>query len=154
VVQQTLLEAWQAWWQFQGLSEPAKPTWLRTALARNLKDAIDKLRTQKADIQRECSLDNALDASSARLKACLASEESTPSHKAIRNEESLRLEAALGQLSENRRKAVELHLKGRTLAEIAQEMGKSKVAVAQLVSRGIKDLHSLLDQTNDGGGHS
>jgi RNA polymerase sigma-70 factor, ECF subfamily len=146
VIQQTLLEAWQAWGQFQGLSDPAKPAWLRTALAHNLQDAIDKLRTQKADIERECSLDNALDASSARLKAWLASEESTPSQKAIRNEESERLYAALAKLSEDRRKAVELHIKGHTLAEMAQEMGKTEDAVAQLVSRGIKDLHSRLDQ--------
>jgi RNA polymerase sigma-70 factor (ECF subfamily) len=139
-VQQTFLEAFRAWQEFQGLSEAAKPAWLGRALANNLNDEIAKLRTQKRNVQRECSLD----ASSTRLKDWLASEESSPSQKAIRNEEADRLQSALGLLSEDRRKAVELHLQGHTLAEMAVLMGKTEAAVAQLVSRGINDLHLLL----------
>jgi RNA polymerase sigma-70 factor (ECF subfamily) len=145
VVQQTLLDAWQAGERFHGLNEQAKPAWLRTVLVNNLTDRIRKLRAQIRDMERERSLDEAMDASSARLAAWMAADQSSPSQKAIRNEESERLYAALAQLSEDRRKAVELHLKGRTLAEMAREMGKTEDAVAQLVHRGIKDLHSLLD---------
>jgi RNA polymerase sigma-70 factor (ECF subfamily) len=144
-VQQTFLEAWKSWNVFQGLSEAAKPAWLRTALAHNLNDKISELRAQMRDIQRECSLNEAMDASSTNLAVCLASDESSPSQKAIRNEDAERLKAAIAQLSEDRRKAVELHYQGHKLAEIAQVMGKTEAAVAQLVSRGIKDLHSMVD---------
>jgi RNA polymerase sigma-70 factor (subfamily 1) len=146
VVQQTLLEAYQALDLWRGLDENRKLAWLRKALANNLKDEIDKLKTQGRDIQREISLDAALEASSARLEVVLAGCEPSPSEKAIKNEELLRLAAALDQLSEDRRRAVELcHLQGLKLKEAAQIMGKSKAAVAQLVHRGLQDLERLLE---------
>jgi RNA polymerase sigma-70 factor (subfamily 1) len=144
IVQETLLEAFQAGDQFQRLSEAEKRPWLRRVLANNLKDALARLRTRKRDVQRELSLDAALDASSARLEVWLASEENSPSQQAIRNEEALRLQAALARLSADRRRVVELHLQGHRLEEIAQVMGKRKSAVAQLLHRGIQDLHHLL----------
>jgi RNA polymerase sigma-70 factor (ECF subfamily) len=144
VVQETLLDAFRAGEQFRGLSEAEKPAWLRTVLAHNLIDALDKLRTGKRDVRRESPLEAALDESSARLAAYLASDESSPSQKAIRNEEASRLKEALGQLSEGRRRAVELHLQGLKLEEIAQAVGKTKAAAAQDLSRGIKDLHAKL----------
>jgi RNA polymerase sigma-70 factor (subfamily 1) len=147
VVQQTLLEAWLAWEQFRRLSEAEKPAWLRRALAANLLDELRKRRAQKRDVRRESSLDEALEASSARLGAWLASEESTPSQKAIRNEQATALDAALARLPGDQRKAVELHLQGRTLAEMARETGKSEAAVAKDVSRGIKKLHALLAES-------
>jgi len=146
VVQQTLLEAYQALEQLRGMEEKQRLAWLRKVLANNLKDVVKKLRTKRRDVQRECPLEAALDASSARLEAVLASDDPSPSENAIRNEELLRLAAALGQLSKDRRRAVELqHLQGLKLAEVAQFMGKTKAAVAQLVHRGLQDLQALLD---------
>jgi RNA polymerase sigma-70 factor (ECF subfamily) len=146
VVQQTLLEAYQALDLLRGLAENRKLAWLRKALANNLKDEIDKLRTQTRDVQRELSLDAALDASSARLQQMLAADDPSPSEQAIKNEELLGLAAALGQLSDERRTAVELHhLQGLKLQETAEIMGKTKAAVAQLVHRGLQDLEKLLD---------
>jgi RNA polymerase sigma-70 factor (ECF subfamily) len=150
LIQKTLLEAWQAWEQFQQLGAADRKPWLRRVLVNNLKDALDQLRTQRRDVRRERSLDEAREDSSTRVQAWLASEESSPSQKAIRQEEAqrlkARLEAALAGVSPERRKALELHLEKRTLEEIAKEMGKSKTAVAQLVHRGIGDLNRLLDQ--------
>lgn len=146
VVQQTLLETFQAWEQFHGLSEKAKTAWLRKAVARNLKDEIAKLRTGKRDIERERSLDAELKSSSARVEAWLASDDDSPSQIASLHENQVRLAWALEQLSEARRMAVELHsLQGFTLEETAKVMGKTKDAVAQDYRRGIQDLHKLLD---------
>src|SRR4051794_4500019 len=100
VVQQTLLEAYQALEVLHGLDDNRKLAWLRKALANNLKDEIDKLRTQARDVQREISLDAALEASSARVVAVLAEDEPSPSEHAIKNQELLRLAAALDELSE------------------------------------------------------
>ncbi len=146
VVQEALLVVWRKWDTFQGLTEPEKRGWLQKVLANDLKDAIARLRTAKGDVGRERPLDAALEASSARLDAWLASADPSPSEHASLQENQLRLAQAVDRLSEPRRTAVELHsLEGRSLEETARLMNKSKAAVAQLVHRGIKDLHALLD---------
>src|SRR5215831_10574313 len=71
VVQQTVLEAYQALEQFQQLNEDQQRAWLRRALAHNLTDEVRKLRTAKRDVGRERSLEAALEESSARLDAWL-----------------------------------------------------------------------------------
>jgi RNA polymerase sigma-70 factor (subfamily 1) len=147
VVQDTLLEAFQAGETFFRLSEAQKPLWLRRVLANNLKDTIAALRTGKRDIRREQALAEALDASSARCDGWLASDDASPSEIAMLHEDQVRLAWALEQLSAERRTAVELHsLQGLTLEETAWEMGKTKAAVAQLYSRAVKELNALLDR--------
>src|SRR5438132_2470197 len=89
VVQQTLLEAHQATKQFQQMNEDQQSAWLRTALTNNLTDEVRKLGTAMRDLGRERSLEAALEESSARLEACLAADQSSPSQRAIRNEQLL-----------------------------------------------------------------
>jgi RNA polymerase sigma-70 factor (ECF subfamily) len=91
------------------------------------------------------SLEQALDASASRLEAWLAQGQSTPSDRAIRNEQLVRLAQALMRLPEDQRLAVELHhLQAMSLADIAACMGRSRDAIAGLVFRGLKNLHTLL----------
>ena len=145
VVQQTVLEAYQAGDQFQKLNEAQQKAWLRKTLAHNLTDEVRKLRTVRRDVGRERSLEAALEESSARLEAWLAADQSSPSERASRAEEFERLAQALEQLSEGQRTAVELHYwKALSLAEIAQHMGQSKESVAKLLQRAIARLHALL----------
>jgi hypothetical protein len=89
VVQQTLLEARQALEQLRGWDEPRQLAWLRRALANNLADEVRKLGTAARDVGRECSLEADLEQSSARLEAWLASEESSPPERAIRNKSTI-----------------------------------------------------------------
>jgi RNA polymerase sigma-70 factor (ECF subfamily) len=150
VVQQTLLEAHQGLGQLRGRDEAQVAAWLRNILANNLADEMRKLGTGKRDLGRECTLEAAAD-SSARLAARLAADQSSPSARAIRQEETLRLARALAALPENQRRAVELHhLQGRTLAEVAAELGSSKPAVAGLLHRGLQKLRALLDDEDQG----
>ena len=150
VVQQTLLEA------YQGLNaQPGRlrtdeelAAWLRSILSHNLADVLRKLAAQKRDVRREWSLDAALDQSSSRLEQWLAAEQSSPSQRAIRQEELLRVAEAMAGLPESQRRAIELHhLRALSLSEIADELGTTKAAVAGLLHRGMKALRSRLGGT-------
>jgi RNA polymerase sigma-70 factor (ECF subfamily) len=96
----------------------------------------------------ERSLESELEQSSARLEAWLVDKGSSPSERASRQEQVLRLADALAQLPEEQRTAVELrHLQGCSLAEVAEQMARSKGAVAKLLFRGVEKLRGLLEES-------
>jgi RNA polymerase sigma-70 factor (ECF subfamily) len=148
VVQVTLLEAHQA---LTRMSESRlNVALLRTILANNLRDEVRKLGTAARDVERERSLEAALDASSLRMEGWLAAEQSSPSQQAIRHEQLLALADALAALPDEQRRAVELHhLRGVPLAEIAAQLGRSKGAVAQLLFRGMSRLRAQLQDGSE-----
>ena len=144
VVQQTLFEAYQAREGFPSCAGQ-QAAWLRRALAHNLTDEIRKLRSRGEVRVAEQSLEQALEASSARLEGWLVREESTPGRGAVHREQLVRLAEALLELSEDQRVAVELHhLQGLSLADVGQRLDRSREAVAGLVFRGLKHLRTLL----------
>jgi RNA polymerase sigma-70 factor (ECF subfamily) len=145
VVQQTLLEAYQGLDQFRGQGEAQEAAWLRQILARNLANAVRDLGRAKRDVALERSLEAAVAESSARLEAWLAAEQSSPSQRAERNEQGVRLAQALATLPEAQREVLVLrHLQGWSLAAISEQLGRSPSAVAGLLHRGLKQLRELL----------
>ncbi len=119
--------------------------WLRRILANNLSDEIRKLKTGKRDLSRDRSLEAALEQSSHQLQAWLADGQSSPSGHAQRQEEALRLSAALAKLPDAQREALILrYFHGRSLAQIAQHLGRSHAAVAGLLKRGLQQLRIQL----------
>lgn len=148
IVQQTLLEAHVQQRQFTG-DETGFAAWLRKALANNIRDALRKLRRQGRDVARERSLDAAIDRSAARLAGCLAADHSSPSRRAVRNEDLLRLSNALLLLPDAQREAVVLHhLQGWTLGEVAARLERTDGAVAGLLHRGLRRLRELMTAGN------
>jgi RNA polymerase sigma-70 factor (ECF subfamily) len=148
IVQQALLEAHQAWEQMRHWDQDRQAAWLRRALAHNLTDEVRKLSTARRDVALERSLSQMLEESSGRLESWLADEQSSPSVRAERNEQTLALASTLGQLPEDQRTAVELrHLHGCSLAEVARRMERSKEAAAKLLFRGLKRLRELLAES-------
>jgi RNA polymerase sigma-70 factor (ECF subfamily) len=144
VVQQTLFEAYHARERFPP-EAAQQAAWLRRALAHNLTDEIRRLSPRGQERAREQSLERALEASSGRLQALLAREESTPRRGAVHREQLARLAEALLELSEDQRAAVELHhVQGLSLADVGQRLGRSREAVAGLVFRGLKNLRTRL----------
>jgi RNA polymerase sigma-70 factor (ECF subfamily) len=143
VVQQTLLEAHAAADQIACLDGPQLLAWLRTALARNLTDEMKRLRAGKRDAGRERPLE--VDSSASRLEAWLASEQSSPSQRADRSEQLLRLANALASLPDAQREAVERHyLLGEPVAVVAAALDKTPVALAGLLKRGLRRLREIL----------
>jgi RNA polymerase sigma-70 factor (ECF subfamily) len=149
VVQQTLLSAHANRDQFRGRTEAEFLAWLRQILANHLAGAVRQFGAGVRDIGRERSLEAKLEDSAVRLDAWLAADQSSPSQRVMREELHLRLADALGKLPEDQRVAVELHhLKGRTVAEAAELMGRPKPAVVGLLFRGLKRLRQLLEEPN------
>jgi RNA polymerase sigma-70 factor (ECF subfamily) len=147
VVQQTLLRACVGFDQLRGREPGLVAAWLRKILARTLADAVRDLERAKRDLGRERSLEDALARSSARLEGWLAADQSSPSERADRNEQILRLADALCGLSDDTRDAVVLkHCRGWTLAEIAEQLDRTPAAVASLLHRGLKQLRDLLHE--------
>jgi RNA polymerase sigma-70 factor (ECF subfamily) len=148
LVQQTLMTAWAKWEQFRGEDEATLAAWLRQILANQMAGAYRRYGASIRDAARECSLEAAVEQSSARLEAWLAADQSSPSQRLQRQEELLRLAQALAQLPGPERDAVELHhLQGCSLAETAALLGKSKPAVMGLLYRGLKRLRQLLERS-------
>jgi RNA polymerase sigma-70 factor (ECF subfamily) len=147
IVQQTLLEAYQAQDRCRGWNEAQKAAWLRQILARNLANAVRDLGRACRDVAREQSLEAAVEESSARLEAWLAAEQSSPSEQAERNEQAVRLARALAALPEAQQEVLVLrHLQGWPLAAISRQLGRSPAAVAGLLHRGLERLRSLLQE--------
>lgn len=151
VVQQTMLQAYQNLDQFRGQSEGELAAWLRQILARCLANAVRDFTRAKRDVKLERSIADAVDASSARLEAWLAVEQSSPSLKVQKKEESLRLAEALNQLPEAQREALILqHWQGWSLAQIGVHLDRTPAAVAGLIKRGLKQLRILLQEGESG----
>jgi RNA polymerase sigma-70 factor (ECF subfamily) len=149
VVQQTLLEAHQSIDAFRGKGDAEKAAWLRRILTRNLADELRRFRRLKRNVGMEASLQAALNQSTARLEKWLAIEDETPSECAIANERLVALASALLELPDDQRAAVELHhLQGCSSAVIAARLGRTEVAVAGLLRRGLKRLRELLSDDN------
>jgi len=142
VVQQTLLDAWQ---MGPGIDPEGRMAWLRHVLGRNLTDEFRRLSAGKRDINRERSLDAALEASSIRLGSMLAADQSSPSARAMRDEQALQVVEALEQLPEAQREALVLqHWHNWSLAAIGEHLDRTPAAVAGLIKRGLKRLRELL----------
>jgi len=145
VVQQTLLQAHARREQQRGQTDAEWAAWLRAILVSVLAQLMRKFGTQKADVALERSLVGAVEDSSARLEAWLADDQSSPSQSAMRHEQLRHLADALGQLPAEHRTALELrHLRGASVADIGQQMGRSEASVAGLLRRGLDRLRELL----------
>jgi RNA polymerase sigma-70 factor (ECF subfamily) len=147
-VQQTLLLAYQALDKLRGRSDGEIAAWLRQVLARTLTHSLRDFTRERRDVNREYSLDAALDASSARLERWLQTDEqSSPSQKAQFNEQVLALAASLDRLPPTQREALVLqHWHGWSVGEIARHMEKTPTAVAGLLKRGLERLRQEMTE--------
>jgi RNA polymerase sigma-70 factor (ECF subfamily) len=141
IVQETMLRAHAAADQFRGSGPADAAAWLRRILHNTLTDALRHFGAEARDLNLERSLED----SSALLERWLAANDSSPSERAVRQEELLRLAEALALLPADQRVAVELmHLKGHSVDEVGRIMGRSPTAVGGLLRRGMSKLRGFL----------
>jgi RNA polymerase sigma-70 factor, ECF subfamily len=147
IVQETLADAQKHLCDFRGKSEVELAGWLRRMLARNLIDAVRRLRSRKRDIFNERRIQRTKQVSGQSSMVALQAEQTSPSGRAVWNEELKQLTDSLASLPEAQRQAITLHhLKGMTLAQVAAAMNRSKAAVAGLLHRGLTSLQQSVEE--------
>jgi len=144
IVQRTTLEAYAAFEQFQGQSEPEFSAWLKQILRRNVTNLVRDNRAAKRDVRREQYLDAAEGSVSVTWKQP-AGRGTTPSQRVIKAEAALNLAHAIDELPEPQRIAVRMrHLEGLGIDEVAAAMDKTPAAAAGLIRRGLQSLRERL----------
>jgi len=147
LVQETLLKATQSLEQFRGGTEPELVGWLQGIMENALADAVRKARARKRDVAQEETLAVVVNDSSARLRNWLVAPDSSPSQRAEREEQLLRVAAALARLPQDQRDAVLLRDSLDTpVRTIAEQLGRSEKAIAGLLLRGRRKLRDLLQE--------
>jgi RNA polymerase sigma-70 factor (ECF subfamily) len=141
IVHDVLLKAHSCRNQCRAKTEGEWRGWLRRILANAI---TDKFR----DGFKEPTILHSLELSSLRLERWLAADHTSPSGRADRDEQLLRLADALAQLPEYERAALEMRYLQEppaSLAEIAQRLNRSTTrAVAGVLARGLERLRAAL----------
>lgn len=152
LVQETFLNAHCSFAQFRGESEAELVEWLRAILATRLAELFRRyLGTQQRDVRLEQSIGDELGRSTIILGNGLAvglvSPESSPSQRASRHEEAVRLADALASLPAEYREAIVLrNLEGLPFKQVAERMGKTEDSAEKLWLRGLGKLRQQLGE--------
>jgi RNA polymerase sigma-70 factor (ECF subfamily) len=145
LVQETLLKATHNLNQFRGGTEAELVKWLQGILENALADAIRHARAQKRDVAQEQVLTAVVHDSSARLQNWLVAPGSSPSQRALREEQLLRVATALAKLPQDQQDVILLRDSLDTpIRTIAERLGRSEKAIAGLLVRGRRTLRELL----------
>ena len=147
IVQQTFLEASKSFERLKGSTEAEFSAWLLRILQCNLIDLARKHgRTEEPSPNLADRLQDPLGSTVLYWREPVG-KQSTPSRRAIRGEQALRLSDRLQMLPEMQREAVRMrHLEGRPVAEIASELDKSLAATAGLIKRGLQTLRKYMSE--------
>jgi RNA polymerase sigma-70 factor (ECF subfamily) len=133
IVQEVFRKALQKWDQCQ----ESRKAWLRRILLNHLKDLVDRMTAQKANVDLEVALEH----SSVRLDALLVADQSSPSQRAAGNEELARLADALAKLPAKQQEVIILNrLHQVKLEDVAAQLGITLGAAGGHLRRGLEAL--------------
>ena len=141
IEQEARLRLWRALEREKEFASPASYIY-RIAVSATI-DAVRRVNARREDQLRTAdSIDD--DEMPAPHESAVEGEVETPHAAAERRELMEKIAQAVASLPENRRRAVELHLQGLTLGDIAALLGWSEAKVRNLVYRGLDDLREAL----------
>ena len=139
VVQQTCLSIHKRIAEFEGDDAAQFVAWLRQVHERNIQNVVrDQLHTQKRAAGRDEPLAD---------RDVQGLRQSSPSRRAMRGEDAVRLSRALAHLLADEQQALRLrYLEGRTLTEVCETMDLTKDALVWLMKRAMKHMRGRLDE--------
>jgi RNA polymerase sigma-70 factor (ECF subfamily) len=149
VVQDALMLAMGGLKNFTYKNEGDFLRWLSRIAENKLRDILDKFYTEKRDIRREIPFKK--EEKNTEENSFLAVEPfvtTTPSVLLFRKEQLDRLERAIDDLKPDYREVIYLsRIERLSNAEIAERLGKSKGAVAMLLSRALVSLTAAYEKS-------
>jgi RNA polymerase sigma-70 factor (ECF subfamily) len=146
LVQQTLLEGYRDFAQFQGCTQAEWLAWLRRILGRNLADFVRQYRGGKRQIKREIRRPSPTAESSAHAAFDPADGGESPSQFLLRKERELQVADAVAQLAPEYREVILLrNLQQLEFAEVARRMNRSRPAAQMLWMRALQKLQEHLE---------
>ena len=149
VVQDALILAMGGLKEFTYRNEGDFLRWLSKIAENKLHDILDKFYTEKRDIRREIpfkKVENNTEEGS--FIANVPLETTTPSVLLFKKEQLDRLERAIDDLKPDYREVIYLsRIERLSNAEIAEKLGKSKGAVAMLLSRALVALTAAYENS-------
>jgi RNA polymerase sigma-70 factor (ECF subfamily) len=135
--------------QFQGKTEAEFFVWLRKILQNNMKNVLRDNMADKRDIRKETELATDIGESVSLHWWEPVAPGSSPSNRMIRGESALSLAAAIEDLPDAQRLAIELrHLQGLKLMAVANELDRTPDAVVSLLRRAMKKLATAVGHEN------
>ncbi len=139
LVQQTMLEAYRGFPQFDGGTEGEWLAWLRKILSHNTQDFIRRMRTEKRGGAKEIPLQAGDD--SQGFFHDPASPDETPSQMLSGREREIALAQAIERLPADYQEVILLrNLQRLPFEDVAERMGRTRGAVQMLWARAIQKL--------------
>ena len=149
LVQQAFTQAFLKIKTFEGENEMSFMKWLRVIADRQLQDAVKALTRKKRGGDRKQVTGGGGEDSRLQLLDILAGDESTASRQMSRKESMQALHVSIAELPEDYRLVVLLrYFEGRSLAEIAEELGRSEGAVRGLLDRARAKLRDAMGRAS------
>ena len=140
LVQETSYEATRNFSKFAGGSEAELRAWLRQILIHNLRDAKKRYHdTHMRDCSREVFIHGSEDQSG--IGGHLVSPQPSPSHLLMAEELQRSVTQAMGTLSDEQRRVIELRsFDSMSFAEVGRAIGKSAEAARKIWGRAIEQI--------------
>lgn len=150
VIQVTSLEAFLHIVSFKPTGMASFVAWINRIADNNLQDAIKGLCRDKRPNPRKRIQPGGDDDSVTALLERIHADSQSPSRILRRKERESIIREAIARLPEEYRTVVTLmDLEGRSVGEVANEMGRSKGAVHMLRARALEQIRSLLPSASE-----
>lgn len=145
LIQQTLMEAHQAFPNFNGQTEGEWIAWLKQILKHNATDFVRRFGAAKRRATLEVAISTGNDSTYFRAAPELSSHGESPSQMMVRREQEILISEALATLPENYQEVIVLrNLQRLPFDEIAERMGRSRPATQMLWMRALKKLQAQM----------
>lgn len=151
ILQQTFLQVFRDIRNFKSHSSLSFFNWIKTIAENRLLDTIKGFKRKKrgGDCRRVREVKDSQTSSIKDLAEMLSADIRSPSRSFARYEAIQAVQIRLAYLPDDQREAIRLRfLEGKSLEEIAIEMGRTKGAIRALLYRAKQELHKAMGRSS------